>query len=124
MRKGFIFLILLAFNFLLIYGINQANILMFNNNFMIYLNAKDKEELDKALKERVITQEKYDLAQNQANILINKLITDTIHDEITSLQAKLSPFTYYSEEIENQFNTVSELFTKSVDEIEHSFAKK
>lgn len=42
MRKGFIFLILLAFNLLLIYGINQANVLMFNNNFMIYLNAKDK----------------------------------------------------------------------------------
>ena len=44
MRKGFIFLILLAFNFLLIYGINQANILMFNNNFMIYLNPEDKPE--------------------------------------------------------------------------------
>ncbi len=44
MRKGLIFLILLAFNFLLIYGINQANILMFNNNFMIYLNPKDDPE--------------------------------------------------------------------------------
>ena len=44
MRKGFIFLILIAFNFLLLYGINQANILMFNNNFMIYLNAEDKPE--------------------------------------------------------------------------------
>ena len=44
MRKGFIFLILLAFNFLLIYGINQANVLMFNNNFMIYLNSKDEPE--------------------------------------------------------------------------------
>jgi len=43
MRKWLIFLILLAFNFLLIYGINQTNILMFNNNFMIYL---DKEEPD------------------------------------------------------------------------------
>lgn len=42
MRKGFIFLILLAFNLLLIYGINQANVLMFNNNFMIYLAPKDK----------------------------------------------------------------------------------
>ena len=42
MRKGFIFVILLAFNFLLIYGINEANLLMFNNNFMIYLNSEDK----------------------------------------------------------------------------------
>ncbi len=41
MRKGFIFLILVAFNFLLLYGINQANILMFNNDFMIYLNPID-----------------------------------------------------------------------------------
>ena len=51
MRKGFIFLILLAFNFLLIYGINEANVLMFNNNFMIYLNAKDepKEEQSEEL---------------------------------------------------------------------------
>ncbi len=44
MRKGFIFLVLLAFNFLLIYGINQANVLMFNNNFMIYLNKQTPEE--------------------------------------------------------------------------------
>ena len=42
MRKWFIFVILLLFNFFLIYGINQANILMFNNNFMIYINKEDK----------------------------------------------------------------------------------
>ena len=42
MRKGFIFLILILFNVLLLYGINQANILMFNNDFMIYLNEKDE----------------------------------------------------------------------------------
>ena len=35
MRKWFIFVILLLFNLFLIYGINQANLLMFNNNFMI-----------------------------------------------------------------------------------------
>lgn len=42
MRKWFIFLILILFNVLLLYGINQANVLMFNNNFMIYLNKEDK----------------------------------------------------------------------------------
>ena len=42
MRKGLIFLILLAFNILLIYGINQANVIMFNHNFMIYLNPKEE----------------------------------------------------------------------------------
>lgn len=41
MRKLFIFIILLGFNFLLVYGINQANLLMFNNNFMIYLDKED-----------------------------------------------------------------------------------
>ncbi len=43
MRKGLIFVILLVFNILLIYGINQANVIMFNNNFMIYLNPHEEE---------------------------------------------------------------------------------
>ena len=42
MRKWFVFIILLAFNFLLMYGINSANVLMFNNDFMIYLNKENK----------------------------------------------------------------------------------
>jgi len=42
MRKGFVFVILVLFNLLLMYGINRANVLMFNNNFMIYLNKKDE----------------------------------------------------------------------------------
>lgn len=44
MRKWFIFVILLLFNFFLIYGINQANMLMFNNNFMIYVHPKEEKE--------------------------------------------------------------------------------
>ena len=44
MRKWFIFIILILFNVLLLYGINQANVLMFNNDFMIYLNKKDEPE--------------------------------------------------------------------------------
>ena len=47
MRKWFIFVILILFNGLLLYGINQANILMFNNDFMIYLNKKEQEEKPK-----------------------------------------------------------------------------
>ncbi len=43
MRKWLIFIILLLFNFLFIYGINQTNILMFNNNFMIYLYPQPEE---------------------------------------------------------------------------------
>ena len=54
MRKWFIFVILLLFNLFLIYGINQANLLMFNNNFMIYLEKQDepvKQEEDVPIKE-------------------------------------------------------------------------
>ncbi len=40
-RKGLIFLILLFFNFFFIYGINYANLLMFNNNFMLYIKGKE-----------------------------------------------------------------------------------
>ena len=65
---------------------------------------------------KIESQKKYD----ELNSLINNLISDNIYRggyrciedfdyKITSLQAKLSPFTYYSEEIENQFNTVSEI---------------
>ena len=57
MRKGFIFIILLAFNFLLIYGINQANVLMFNNNFMIYLNPSDKPVEDTPKEEDPVKEE-------------------------------------------------------------------
>lgn len=36
MRKVFVFIILLAFNFLFVYGVNYTNEFMFKNNFMIY----------------------------------------------------------------------------------------
>lgn len=65
---------------------------------------------------KIESQKKYD----ELNSLINNLISDNIYsrgygciedfdNKIVSLQAKLSPFTYYSEEIENQFNTLSAL---------------
>ncbi len=51
MRKVFVFIILVLFNFLFVYGINYANELMFKNDFMIYFKGKpviikedDKEE--------------------------------------------------------------------------------
>lgn len=67
---------------------------------------------------KIESQKKYD----ELNSLINNLISDNIYsggygciedfdNKIASLQAKLSPFTYYSEEIENQFNIVYGLFT-------------
>lgn len=44
MRKGIVFVILLGFNFLFIYGINYANEIMFKNGFMIYLTVHDNVE--------------------------------------------------------------------------------
>ena len=62
------------------------------------------------------SQEKYD----ELNTLIDNLIFENIYgggykcidnfdNTISVIQLKLAPFTYYSEEIENQFNTVSEI---------------
>lgn len=68
---------------------------------------------------KIESQKKYD----ELNILINNLITDNIHDEITSLQNKLSPFTYYSEEIENQFNKLSAILQNNNYQKENVFAE-
>lgn len=66
---------------------------------------------------KIESQKKYD----ELNSLINNLISDNIYSRggyncidnfdntISVIQLKLAPFTYYSEEIENQFNTVSEI---------------
>ena len=46
MRKGVVFIVLLGFNFLFIYGINYANEVMFKNDFMIYLTEHDNEPIE------------------------------------------------------------------------------
>ena len=68
---------------------------------------------------KIESQKKYD----ELNSLINNLMSNIVYrgygcivkfnDELISLKTKLSPFTYYSEEIENQFNTVSSLLQNS-----------
>ena len=40
MRKVFVFIIVLGFNFFFVYGVNYTNELMFKNNFMIYFKGK------------------------------------------------------------------------------------
>ena len=55
---------------------------------------------------KIESQKKYD----ELNSLINSLVIQDSEDKLTSLKNMLSPFTYYSEEIENQFNKVLELF--------------
>ena len=58
MRKVFVFIILLGFNYLFIYGINFANEYMFKNNFMIYFKGKpevlDSQEEDNGEEDDVI----------------------------------------------------------------------
>ena len=46
MRKGLVFALLLGFNFLFVYGINYANKVMFENDFMIYLNKQEVPTID------------------------------------------------------------------------------
>ena len=46
MRKGLVFALLLGFNFLFVYGINYANKVMFENDFMIYLNKQEDPTID------------------------------------------------------------------------------
>ena len=67
---------------------------------------------------KIESQQKYD----QLNSLINNLISDN-NQEISTLQSMLSPFTYYSEEIENQFNTLSALLQNNNSPKEKVFAE-
>ena len=67
---------------------------------------------------KIESQQKYD----QLNSLINNLISDN-NQEISTLQNMLSPFTYYSEEIENQFNTLSALLQNNNSPKEKVFAE-
>ena len=46
MRKVFVFICLLLFNFLFVYGINYTNSIIVNNDLIIYLNGNDKNDLD------------------------------------------------------------------------------
>lgn len=68
---------------------------------------------------KTASQKKYD----ELNVLINNLVIDCSNDKITDLQIKLSPFTYYSGEIDNQFNTLSELLRNSDSQKEKIFAE-
>lgn len=67
---------------------------------------------------KIESQQKYD----QLNSIINNLISDN-NQEISTLQNMLSPFTYYSEEIENQFNTLSALLKNNNSPKEKVFAE-
>ena len=67
---------------------------------------------------KIESQQKYD----QLNSLINNLISGN-NQEISTLQNMLSPFTYYSEEIENQFNTLSALLQNNNSPKEKVFAE-
>lgn len=81
---------------------------------------------------KTASQKKYD----ELNYLINNLISDNIYSSwggyecieefkelITSLQSKIAPFTYYNEEIENQFNKLSAILQNTNYQKENVFAE-
>lgn len=57
MRKGIVLIVSLIFNMLFIYGIGYANRIMFNNNFMIYLNNEDMDIISDDVKDDVHDEE-------------------------------------------------------------------
>lgn len=61
MRKVLVFIILLAFNFLFVYGVNYTNELMFKNNFMIYFKGMPIViPIEEELEEEIIVNTDYD----------------------------------------------------------------
>ena len=89
-RKGLIFILLLFFNFFFIYGINYSNRIMFNNNFMIYLNSKEEPENDPNSNEKE-NKEVIDTSYNGESI-------EQIGKKIDRLLVK-TPLDGYGEEI-------------------------
>lgn len=66
---------------------------------------------------KIESQKKYD----EIISIINSLIIENKNEKLVSLKKQLAPFTYYSEEIENQFNIVSKIFSELENETENSF---
>lgn len=66
---------------------------------------------------KIESQKKYD----EIISIINSLIIENKDEKFVSLKKQLAPFTYYSEEIENQFNIVSKIFSELENETVNSF---
>ena len=66
MRKGLIFIIVLLFNFIFIYGINSLNTLMADNDFMIYFKGKPviENEVNNPKDEEIFTDYKGESIEN------------------------------------------------------------
>ena len=80
MRKVFVFIILLGFNFLFIYGVNYTNEYMFKNNFMIYFKGKPEvpEEKEDDSKEEVINTDYDGENYEQIGKKLDKVFTKTL----------------------------------------------
>ena len=81
MRKIFVFILLLGFNFLFVYGVNYTNEFMFKKNFMIYfkgipveINTKENE-----IKEEIVVDTSYDgESYDQIGKKIDKVFAKTL----------------------------------------------
>ena len=91
MRKGLIFVLLLIFNFLLIYGINYTNSLMEENNFMIYFKEKPSISKDDNIEDNNDTAE---VIGNKMNIFFKETSLDGYGEYIasTSIKKQVNPY--------------------------------
>lgn len=93
MRKVFVFIILLVFNFAFIYGINYANELMFTNDFMIYFKGKPvliKEEEVKEEEKEVVDTSYDGVSIEEIGKKIDKVYSETLLDGYGEFIAKTS----------------------------------
>lgn len=102
MRKFFVFIILILFNFLFIYGINYTNELMFKNNFMIYFKGKpvvgEKEETPITQEEEVVDTsydgESFEQIGKKMDMVFTKTLLEGYGEYIakTSISKSVNPY--------------------------------
>ena len=93
MRKVFVFVILLLFNFFFIYGINYTNELMFKNDFMIYFKGKpiSHNEEKEENKEELVVDTSYDgESYDDIGKKMDKIFSETLLEGYGSYIAKNS----------------------------------
>ena len=97
MRKVLVFILLLGFDFLFVYGVNYTNEIMFKNNFMIYFKGipvvpeEKKETPDDVQDEEKVVDTSYDGESfEQIGKKIDKVYADTLLEGYGEFIAKTS----------------------------------
>lgn len=102
MRKGLVFVFLLMFNFLFVYGINYANKIMFENDFMIYLGKKEnnvspdpeKENIEEEITNTIFDGESIEIIGQKMNKILVKTELEGLGEFIakTSIHKSVNPY--------------------------------